>query len=47
MGVSGSGKSTVAEGLAEKLGIAFIEGDKLHPKSKFQKGPVRWSVSAE
>ena len=37
MGVSGSGKSTVAEGLAEKLGIAFIEGDKLHPKSNVDK----------
>jgi len=37
MGVSGSGKSTVAEGLAEKLGIAFIEGDKLHPKSNDEK----------
>lgn len=37
MGVSGSGKSTVAEALAEKLGIAFIEGDKLHPKSNVEK----------
>ncbi len=37
MGVSGSGKSTVAEELAEKLGIAFIEGDKLHPKSNVDK----------
>ncbi|MES5045089.1 gluconokinase [Rhizobium nepotum] len=37
MGVSGSGKSTVAEELAEKLGIDFIEGDKLHPKSNVDK----------
>lgn len=37
MGVSGSGKSTVAEAVAEKLGIAFIEGDKLHPKSNVDK----------
>jgi gluconokinase len=37
MGVSGSGKSTVAEELAENLGIAFIEGDKLHPKSNVDK----------
>lgn len=31
MGVSGSGKSTVAEGLAERLGWPFLEGDSLHP----------------
>lgn len=37
MGVSGCGKSTVGEALAEKLGIAFIEGDKLHPKSNVDK----------
>lgn len=37
MGVSGSGKSTVAEAVAEKLGVAFIEGDKLHPKSNVDK----------
>jgi gluconokinase len=31
MGVSGSGKSTVGQGLAEMLGWRYIEGDALHP----------------
>ncbi|MET0257038.1 MAG: gluconokinase [Methylobacterium sp.] len=30
MGVSGSGKSTVAERLAQRLGWAFVDGDDLH-----------------
>jgi gluconokinase len=33
MGVSGSGKTTVAEILAAKLGWGFEEGDSLHPQS--------------
>ncbi|MBF4462565.1 MULTISPECIES: gluconokinase [unclassified Rathayibacter] len=31
MGVSGSGKSTVASLLAQRLGWDFLEGDELHP----------------
>ncbi len=31
MGVCGCGKSTVAAGLAQALGIDFMEGDTLHP----------------
>ena len=31
MGVSGCGKSTVGAALAQELGLAFIEGDSLHP----------------
>ncbi|RUU80072.1 gluconokinase, partial [Mesorhizobium sp. M7A.T.Ca.TU.009.01.3.1] len=31
MGVAGCGKSAVGIGLAAALGVAFIEGDKLHP----------------
>ena len=31
MGVSGSGKSTVAAGIADALGLHFIDGDGLHP----------------
>jgi gluconokinase len=30
MGVSGSGKSSVGEGLAAALGIDFVDGDGLH-----------------
>jgi gluconokinase len=30
MGVSGSGKSTVAAGIADALGLGFIDGDGLH-----------------
>lgn len=37
MGVSGCGKSTVGEGLAEKLAVPFLEGDKLHPKANVEK----------
>lgn len=31
MGVSGSGKSTIAEGLAQLLGGQYVEADALHP----------------
>jgi gluconokinase len=31
MGVSGTGKSTIGRGLAEALGLPFVEGDDLHP----------------
>ena len=37
MGVSGSGKSTVGEKLAESLHLPFLEGDSLHPKSNVDK----------
>ena len=37
MGVSGCGKTSVAEGLAAKLGAAFIEGDSLHPAANVDK----------
>lgn len=37
MGVSGSGKTTVAEMLAEALDIEFLEGDSLHPRSNVEK----------
>ena len=33
MGVSGCGKSTVGQLLAEKLSARFIDGDDLHPES--------------
>jgi gluconokinase len=37
MGVSGSGKSTVAALLSERLGWAFEEGDSLHPAANVEK----------
>lgn len=37
MGVSGSGKSTVADKLAERLGWKCEDGDKYHPKSNVEK----------
>lgn len=37
MGVSGSGKTTVAAMLAGALGVAFLEGDALHPASNVEK----------
>ena len=37
MGVSGAGKSTVAQELAARLGWAFEEGDALHPEANVAK----------
>ena len=37
MGVSGSGKTTVATGLAERLGWEFGEGDEHHPPANVEK----------
>jgi len=37
MGVAGSGKTTVAARLAERLGSAFQEGDALHPPANVAK----------
>ncbi|WP_272522288.1 gluconokinase [Providencia sp. PROV202] len=37
MGVSGSGKSAVASGVAQQLQAAFLDGDFLHPKSNIMK----------
>ena len=37
MGVSGAGKTTIAHGLAERLGWDFAEGDDLHPAANVAK----------
>lgn len=37
MGVSGSGKSTVADGLVARLGWEFAEGDDFHPQANVDK----------
>lgn len=37
MGVSGSGKSTIAEALAKRLGWRYEDGDRFHPASNVAK----------
>ena len=37
MGVSGSGKSTIGEALAPRLGGTFLDGDALHPPENVAK----------
>ncbi len=36
MGVSGTGKTTVARALADRLGWEFLEGDDLHPRANVE-----------
>ncbi|HEV7185151.1 MAG TPA: gluconokinase [Leifsonia sp.] len=37
MGVAGCGKSTIGGRLAERIGVAFIDGDDLHPAANVEK----------
>jgi gluconokinase len=37
MGVSGCGKTTVAERIRDRLGLTFAEGDAYHPKANVDK----------
>lgn len=47
MGVSATGKSTVATALAEELGWDFIEGDDLHPPANVAKMAAGDSLTDE
>ena len=31
MGVSAAGKSMIGSGIADRLGVRFVDGDDLHP----------------
>ena len=44
MGVSGSGKTTIAKALADQLGWAFEEGDDLHPAIGHRQDALRTSA---
>jgi gluconokinase len=37
MGVSGSGKTTIAQGVAQREGWTLLEGDKFHPAANVEK----------
>lgn len=37
MGVSGSGKSTVGDLLAQRLGVPYVDADDLHPQANVDK----------
>lgn len=37
MGVSGAGKSTIGERLADRLDLPFLDADNLHPRSNVEK----------
>ena len=37
MGVSGSGKTSIGEGLAAQFGLPLLEGDQFHPRANIEK----------
>jgi gluconokinase len=47
MGVSGSGKSTVAEKLAERLGWRYEDADRFHPASNVAKMSAGYPLTDE
>ncbi len=47
MGVSGSGKSTIADELADRLGWTFEDGDRFHPASNVAKMSAGHPLSDE
>jgi cytidylate kinase len=44
MRVSGSGKTTIAKAVADRLGWPFEEGDELHPASDMLARPKRFEL---
>ncbi|MGG7516329.1 gluconokinase [Allorhizobium undicola] len=47
MGVSGCGKTSIGERLAERLHLPFLEGDSLHPKANVEKMAAGTPLSDE
>jgi carbohydrate kinase (thermoresistant glucokinase family) len=47
MGVSGAGKTTLAQGLAKALSVPFKEGDTLHPPANVAKMKAGQALSDE
>jgi threonine dehydratase len=47
MGVSGSGKTTVAQGMAEAMGWTFAEGDDFHPPANVAKMAAGYPLTDE
>ena len=47
MGVASSGKTSVGEALAERLGAQFTEGDRLHPKANVDKMSAGFPLADE
>lgn len=37
MGVSGSGKTTIAQGISERTGLPYAEADQFHPQANIDK----------
>ncbi len=47
MGVSGSGKSTIARAVAEALALRFLEGDTFHPPANVKKMSTGMALTDE
>jgi len=47
MGVSGSGKSTIGEQLAERLSFSYEDGDKFHPAANVAKMKAGYPLTDE
>lgn len=47
MGVSGSGKSAVAEAVAKQMNVPFLDGDFLHPRANIDKMGAGYPLNDE